>query len=88
LATDYTLLAHLAATFDQEVSDNCMLIRTSRIVKIFVWSDVATFFLQSSGGGLTATKNVNLANLGNKVGAAAQKIARHQQLSDQAASSQ
>ncbi|KAJ7134562.1 RTA1 like protein-domain-containing protein [Mycena epipterygia] len=68
LATDYMLLARLAATFDKEVSDRCLLIRSSRIVKFFVWSDVTTFFLQSSGGGLTATKNnATLANLGNKI---------------------
>ncbi|KAJ6559245.1 RTA1 like protein-domain-containing protein [Mycena vulgaris] len=67
LATDYMLLARLAATFDAEVSDRCLLIRSSRIVKLFVWSDVTTFFLQSSGGGLTATRNVNLTNLGNKI---------------------
>ncbi|KAJ7459806.1 RTA1 like protein-domain-containing protein [Mycena latifolia] len=67
LATDYMLLARLAATFDPEVSDRSLLIRSSRIVKIFVWSDFLTFFLQSSGGGLTATKNANLASLGNKI---------------------
>ncbi|KAJ7780593.1 RTA1 like protein-domain-containing protein [Mycena maculata] len=68
LAANYTLLAHLAATFDKEVTDRCLLIRSSRIVKLFVWSDVTTFFLQSSGGGLTATKNnPSIANIGNKI---------------------
>ncbi|KAJ7124153.1 RTA1 like protein-domain-containing protein [Mycena epipterygia] len=67
LATDYMLLARLAASFDKAVSDRCLLIRSSRIVKFFVWSDVTTFFLQSSGGGLTATKSATLANLGNKI---------------------
>ncbi|KAJ6608371.1 RTA-like protein [Mycena sp. CBHHK59/15] len=60
------LLSHLATTFDEEVSTRCLLIRHSRITKIFVWSDVATFLLQSSGGGLTAMKNAKLADLGNK----------------------
>ncbi|KAJ7183411.1 RTA1 like protein-domain-containing protein [Mycena filopes] len=55
LATDYILLSHLATSFDQAVSDQCLLIRHSRIVKIFVWSDVSTFLLQSSGGGLSAS---------------------------------
>jgi len=67
LATDYMLLSHLARTFDEEVANRCLLIRHSRITKIFVWSDATTFFLQSSGGGLTAMKNANLANLGNKI---------------------
>ncbi|KAJ7909588.1 RTA1 like protein-domain-containing protein, partial [Mycena leptocephala] len=67
LATDYMLLSHLARTFDEEVADRCLLIRHSRITKIFVWSDVSTFFLQTTGGGLTAMKSADLANLGNKV---------------------
>ncbi|KAJ6584911.1 RTA1 like protein-domain-containing protein [Mycena capillaripes] len=67
LAADYVLLSHLAATFDEAVADRCLIIRRSRIVKIFVWSDVSTFFLQSSGGALTATKSTSLANLGNKI---------------------
>ncbi|KAJ7144110.1 RTA1 like protein-domain-containing protein [Mycena epipterygia] len=68
LATDYVLLARLVATFDDEVADRCLLIRSSRIVKLFVWSDVTTFLLQSSGGSLTANKNnASLANLGNKI---------------------
>ncbi|KAF7344190.1 hypothetical protein MVEN_01709400 [Mycena venus] len=67
LATDYMLLSHLATTFDEEVSTRCLLIRHSRITKIFVWSDVATFLLQSGGGGLTAMKNAKLADLGNKI---------------------
>lgn len=61
------LLSHLARCFDEEVANRCLLIRHSRITKFFVWSDVFTFFLQSSGGGLTAMKNSNLANLGTKV---------------------
>ncbi|KAF7351872.1 hypothetical protein MVEN_01148700 [Mycena venus] len=45
LATDYMLLSRLARSFDKEVVDRCLLIRESRIVKIFVWSDVTTFFV-------------------------------------------
>ncbi|KAJ7505373.1 RTA1 like protein-domain-containing protein [Mycena galericulata] len=67
LACDYMLLARLAATFNKEVVDRCLLIRSSRIVKIFVWSDVTTFLLQSGGGGLTASKTPATANLGNKI---------------------
>ncbi|KAF7374495.1 hypothetical protein MSAN_00334100 [Mycena sanguinolenta] len=67
LATDYMLLSHLARSFDEEVSNRCLIIRDSRITKIFVWSDVITFLLQSGGGGLEATKNASTANLGNKI---------------------
>ncbi|KAJ7036769.1 RTA-like protein [Mycena alexandri] len=67
LATDYMLLSRLAGTFDEEVADRCVLIRHSRITEIFVWSDAATFLLQSSGGGPSATRHANLANLGNKI---------------------
>ncbi|KAF7288577.1 hypothetical protein HMN09_01386800 [Mycena chlorophos] len=67
LATNYMILSHLVRIFPQEVVERSLLVRQSRIVKIFVWSDVTTFLLQSSGGGLTAMKNVNLANIGNKI---------------------
>ncbi|KAK7012233.1 RTA1 like protein-domain-containing protein [Favolaschia claudopus] len=67
LATDYMLLSRLAATFDEKVANECLLIRRSRIVKIFVWSDVSTFLLQASGGGLSSQTDRNIANLGNKL---------------------
>ncbi|KAJ6620143.1 RTA1 like protein-domain-containing protein [Mycena sp. CBHHK59/15] len=67
LATDYMLLARLSSTFDVEVQDECLLVRASRIVNFFVWSDCLTFFLQASGGGLQATKNSSTANIGNKI---------------------
>ncbi|KAJ6468584.1 hypothetical protein DFH09DRAFT_1381106 [Mycena vulgaris] len=66
LATEYMLLVRLASTFPEEVSQSCLLIRPSRIVKFFVWSDGITFFLQASGGGLTATKNAGIANIGTR----------------------
>ncbi|KAJ7349792.1 RTA1 like protein-domain-containing protein [Mycena albidolilacea] len=68
LATDYMLLSNLAKSFDDDVANRCLLIRHSRITKIFVWSDVFTFLLQSGGGGLTAMDNVKLANLGSTIG--------------------
>ncbi|KAJ7151855.1 RTA1 like protein-domain-containing protein [Mycena crocata] len=37
------------------------------IVRLFVWSDVTTFLLQSTGGGLSATKNADTANLGTNI---------------------
>ncbi|KAJ7604492.1 RTA1 like protein-domain-containing protein [Roridomyces roridus] len=67
LATDYVLLARLASTFDDEVVEKTMFIRPSRIVRIFVWSDVATFLLQGGGGGLTASNNPDTANIGTKI---------------------
>ncbi|KAJ7500450.1 RTA1 like protein-domain-containing protein [Mycena galericulata] len=65
LATDYMLLARLASTFDTEVSERCLLIRPSRLAKLFVCSDVITFFLQAAGGGLMSS--VSSAKTGNKI---------------------
>ncbi|KAJ7289714.1 RTA1 like protein-domain-containing protein [Mycena rebaudengoi] len=65
LATDYVLLARLAATFDEQVTKRCLLVRQTRIVKFFVWSDVITFLLQAAGGSLTIGKNKKMADLGN-----------------------
>ncbi|KAK6992204.1 RTA1 like protein-domain-containing protein [Favolaschia claudopus] len=67
LATDYMLLSRLAATFDEKVANECLLIRRSLIVKIFVWSDVSTFLLQASGGGLSSQTDRNIVNIGNKL---------------------
>ncbi|KAJ7253277.1 RTA-like protein, partial [Mycena rebaudengoi] len=66
LAIDYMLLSRLAATFDQDVANRCLLIRPSRIVRIFVWSDVATFVLQA-GGALAASTNTVLPNIGQRL---------------------
>ncbi|KAJ7072880.1 RTA-like protein, partial [Mycena amicta] len=67
LATDYAILSHLTATFDTAVTQRCLLIRPTHIVKIFVWSDVLTFLLQAAGGSLTTSKNHSAANLGNTI---------------------
>ncbi|KAJ7614828.1 RTA1 like protein-domain-containing protein [Roridomyces roridus] len=67
VAVDYVLLAELASSFDDEVVEKTMFIRPSRIVRIFVWSDVATFLLQGGGGGLTASNNPSTANIGKTV---------------------
>ncbi|KAJ7670263.1 RTA1 like protein-domain-containing protein [Mycena rosella] len=64
LAVDYMLLSHLAATFDREVTDRCLLLRSSRIVKIFMWSDYVTLSLQGNGGGLQVSKTPTLATVG------------------------
>ncbi|KAJ7508287.1 RTA1 like protein-domain-containing protein [Mycena galericulata] len=67
LATDYMLLARLTGTFDQEVTDTCLLIRPARIVKIFIWSDAITFLMQATGGGMSSSTTASRAHLGNKV---------------------
>ncbi|CAK5265174.1 unnamed protein product [Mycena citricolor] len=67
LATDYMILSRLAATFNPDVVSRCLVIRPTRVVRIFVWSDALTFFLQSSGGGLTAAKSASSAKLGTTI---------------------
>ncbi|KAF7314403.1 hypothetical protein MKEN_00913100 [Mycena kentingensis (nom. inval.)] len=67
LATDYILLHELVLTFPREIGQRALLIPDRLIVRIFVWSDVSTFLLQSAGGGLSASKNPDSANLGNKI---------------------
>ncbi|CAK5283632.1 unnamed protein product [Mycena citricolor] len=61
------LLSRLVNTFDPQIVARCLAIKPTRVVKIFVWSDALTFFLQVSGGGLTSSHNVSQANLGSKV---------------------
>ncbi|KAJ7143964.1 RTA-like protein, partial [Mycena epipterygia] len=67
LAFNSVLLARLAETFDKEVSDRCLLFRSSRFSKLSLWSNIVTFLIQAAGVGLTATKDTNLTNVGNKV---------------------
>ncbi|KAJ7175803.1 RTA1 like protein-domain-containing protein [Mycena filopes] len=66
LATNYMLLSHLVATFDKELVDRCLLIRASRVVKLFLWSDFATLSLQGCGG-FSSSRNMTLVNIGNKL---------------------
>lgn len=61
------LLPRLAHHLDGE---DLLFISPARVVKIFVWSDVVTFLLQASGGGLSATGNTSSVNIGKWVGAA------------------
>ncbi|CAK5276478.1 unnamed protein product [Mycena citricolor] len=67
LVTDYVLFSRLVATFHTEVVSRCLLIRPSRITHIFVYSDVLTFLIQSTGGALSAGKNANTAKLGSNI---------------------
>ncbi|KAJ6540411.1 RTA1 like protein-domain-containing protein [Mycena capillaripes] len=66
LATDYMLLVRLAYTLDDKARRRCLAIRPTRIVKLFVGSDITTFLLQGCGGGLTAIGG-SLANVGAKI---------------------
>ncbi|WRT63495.1 uncharacterized protein IL334_000400 [Kwoniella shivajii] len=54
LANDYIILPRLVAWLDAEEQ---LFIRPSRVVRIFVWSDVFTFWLQAGGGGLSAARD-------------------------------
>jgi len=60
-------LGRLAQFLGPEVSA-CLPVRATRLAKIFVWSDVITFWIQAGGGGLTASANPDTANIGSKVG--------------------
>ncbi|GAA6017618.1 hypothetical protein JCM11491_005303 [Sporobolomyces phaffii] len=62
LATNYMILTRLAHALNAE---SALFIRASRVVRIFVWSDVFTFFLQAAGGGLSASKGS--ADTGHKI---------------------
>ncbi|KAF7289290.1 hypothetical protein MIND_01390600 [Mycena indigotica] len=67
LAADYAILSHLTATFDKSITDRALLIRPTRIVRIFVWSDVLTFLIQAGGGTMLTNDNPNTRKLGSKV---------------------
>ncbi|KAJ7247293.1 hypothetical protein C8J57DRAFT_722609 [Mycena rebaudengoi] len=68
LALDYALLSRLAATFDEVVATRCLLVRRTRIVPIFICSDIATFILQATGGVLgTASTQTQLVDIGHKL---------------------
>ncbi|KAF7966517.1 hypothetical protein HWV62_38080 [Athelia sp. TMB] len=67
LANNYVILSRLAVSLStpaSPVSTTCLLLPAQRIAKIFVWSDVITFWIQASGGGLSASNG--LAVVGQK----------------------
>ncbi|OCF59801.1 hypothetical protein L486_02474 [Kwoniella mangroviensis CBS 10435] len=53
LAHDYIILPRLAKWLDAEDE---LFMRASKVTKIFIWSDVFTFWLQGAGGGLSAAQ--------------------------------
>ncbi|KZP04541.1 RTA1-domain-containing protein [Athelia psychrophila] len=68
LATNYIILSRLAISLSTEnapISTTCLLLPAQRIAKLFVWSDVITFWIQASGGGLTASKG--MAKVGQNI---------------------
>ncbi|KAL8287276.1 hypothetical protein RQP46_003728 [Phenoliferia psychrophenolica] len=63
LAMDYVIFKKIAASLDPTTAEACLIIPTRRIVKLFVWSDGITFFLQMSGSGLSAAQSANMAKI-------------------------
>jgi hypothetical protein len=55
----------MAISLGPEVAHNCLLLRVSRITKIFVTSDIITFLIQASGSGMQATEGN--AELGHRL---------------------
>lgn len=47
------------------MAKDCLWLKSSIIVKLFVWSDVITFFVQASGSGLEV--NEDMADIGSNV---------------------
>lgn len=64
LANSYIILPRLATWLDAE---DCLFLKSRIIVRLFVWSDAITFFLQASGGGLTAMQDAKMSNIGHWV---------------------
>ncbi|BGP54438.1 Envelope glycoprotein gp160 [Rhodotorula sphaerocarpa] len=60
------LLGRLAAAMGEE-AEHCLLLPPRRIAKLFVWSDVVTFFMQAAGGGMTAASGSEMAKIGPKI---------------------
>ena len=67
LALQYMMITRLAASLGEEITSHCLLIRSSRVVKIFVTSDVVVFLFQAAGGGLSAAGG-DASKIGDKVG--------------------
>jgi hypothetical protein len=63
LANSYVILPRLASWLEAE---DCLFLKSRIIVRLFVWSDVITFFLQASGGGMTAG-SASMADIGHWV---------------------
>ncbi|CAE6472591.1 unnamed protein product, partial [Rhizoctonia solani] len=64
IAGVYMLLGRLAIHLD---AAEFLLIRPNILTKVFVISDVGTFLMQATGGGMTAGDNANMRNIGSKI---------------------
>ncbi|KAF8597903.1 RTA1-domain-containing protein [Ceratobasidium sp. AG-I] len=64
IATVYMLLSRLSYHLSAE---ELLMIRPSRLTKLFVASDIITFFIQGGGGGIQAAKTESSASLGKKI---------------------
>jgi hypothetical protein len=64
LAHIYLLLPRLATYLS---ADDCLFLRPRLIARTFVWIDVTVFLVQAAGGGMTAMKDVKIADAGTKV---------------------
>jgi hypothetical protein len=67
LATDYMILSRLANSLGRDIADDCLLIPAHRITKMFVWSDVTTFWIQAAGGGLSASASQAMSKTGTDI---------------------
>ncbi|KAL1681762.1 RTA1 like protein-domain-containing protein [Schizophyllum commune] len=65
IAVDYVLLQKLADSLGEEAAKDCLYLRSSLIVKLFVWSDFITFNVQADGAGLEA--NDKLDKIGSSI---------------------
>jgi hypothetical protein len=61
-ASVYSILGQIAWRLE---ADDCLPIRATKVAKYFIWSDVITFLIQSSGGGMQVQQS--LSNIGSKV---------------------
>ncbi|EUC54158.1 RTA1-domain protein [Rhizoctonia solani AG-3 Rhs1AP] len=64
IATVYMLLGRLALALS---ADDLLLIRASRITKVYIISDVVTLIIQSGGGSMGISSSESMRNLGSKL---------------------
>ncbi|KAH7319529.1 RTA1-like protein [Rhizoctonia solani] len=64
IATVYMLLGRLALSLN---ADELLLIRASRITKVYVASDIITLIIQAGGGSMGIADSESMRNLGSKI---------------------
>ncbi|KAA1474333.1 RTA1-domain-containing protein [Dentipellis sp. KUC8613] len=65
IAADYMILGRLVRSLDCE--QHLRLVPPRRITTVFITSDILTFLIQASGGGLAAQATSNSAQLGSRI---------------------